>query len=144
MAIVKVEIRPKGDGSYADVIHPQTSANQVLISDSGNKITATEVESALVELVDKIEAIKAIKTASITTTWVGASAPYTQEVIVAGVTVDDEPVIVPIYSATLATAILQKTAWNLIDKAVTGTGIITFTCFSEKPVTAIPIQIKGV
>lgn len=91
-----------------------------------------------------IDAGAAVSTATITATWAGASAPYTQDVTVSGMTADYEPLICPVYSSTNATAILQQNAWNLIGKAVTGTDKITFTCFEQKPITAIPIQIKGV
>lgn len=83
-------------------------------------------------------------TATITTTWIGSSAPYTQEISIAGILSTDIPEIIPIYSATLETAILEKAAWNMISKGETSAGKITFTCFEEKPVTAIPIQIKVV
>ena len=86
----------------------------------------------------------AVTTATITDTWTGASAPYTQEVTVTGMTADYEPMICPVYSTVNATAILQQNAWNLVSSAVTGTDKITFTCFKQKPITAIPIQIKGV
>ena len=79
--------------------------------------------------------------ATITTTWIGDVAPYTQNVTVTGFTAYDTPTIAPVYSATLSTAILEKEAWNMISKAITGTNVITFTCFEEKPVTAIPIKI---
>lgn len=29
MAIVKIEMRPKGDGTYGDVVYPKTSADMV-------------------------------------------------------------------------------------------------------------------
>lgn len=93
---------------------------------------------------DEFNKITNIKTATITTTWTGSSAPYTQEVTVSGITVDDDPIISPIYSTNNDTAILEREAWNLIGKAVTSTNKITFTCFEEKPEIAIPIQIKGV
>ncbi|NLZ83018.1 MAG: hypothetical protein GX915_05085, partial [Clostridiales bacterium] len=71
-------------------------------------------------------------------------APYTQTITVAGITPDDEPIISPVYSTTNATAILQKEAWNMVGKIVTGEETITAICFEEKPTIAIPIQIKGV
>ena len=85
--------------------------------------------------------IKTFTTATITTTWTGSSPPYTQDISVTGITADHKPVISPVYSDTLETAIAQQTAWNLVDKIVTSSGKITVSCFAEKPITAIPIQI---
>lgn len=83
-------------------------------------------------------------TATITTTWTGSSAPYTQEITINGILATDNPIISPIYSSNNATAILEKNAWNLIGKGVTADNKITFTCFEEKPITAINIAIKVV
>lgn len=80
----------------------------------------------------------------LTSAWVGTSAPYTQSISVAGITEDDNLIIAPIYSTTNATAILQKKAWNLISKVIPGAGVITATCFEEKPTTNITIRILGV
>ncbi len=80
--------------------------------------------------------------ATITTTWTGSAAPYTQDVTITGLTAYDMPDIVPVYSATLATAILEKEAWNMISKAETGANKITFTCFEDKPTTAINIKVR--
>ena len=83
-------------------------------------------------------------TTTITTTWTGSSAPYTQTISVSGITADDTPIVAPVYSETNATAILQQEAWNLISSIVTGDGSITLTCFGTKPTIEIPIQVKGV
>lgn len=93
---------------------------------------------------NRLASLEGVKTATITASWTGSVPPYTQTVLVTGVTANDEPVISPVYSATLATARLQKESWNMISDIKTGTGIITITCFDDKPVTAIPIQLKGV
>lgn len=85
-----------------------------------------------------------IYTATITTTWTGASAPYTQAVTVTGILATDVPEIIPVYSATNATAVLEKTAWASISKADTSANTITFTCFEDKPTQAINIKIKVV
>ena len=79
--------------------------------------------------------------ATVTTTWVGSSAPYTQDVTVAGILADDDPIISPVYSATNATAILEKEAWGLVGKVETTLNTITLTCFEEKPVTAFNLQL---
>ena len=73
--------------------------------------------------------------------WSG-SGPYTQSVSISGILATDMPHISPVYSDTLATALAQQEAWSLVSKAVTANGSITFTCFEEKPVTAIPIQVE--
>ncbi len=79
--------------------------------------------------------------AAVTTTWVRASAPYTQSITVTGILADDDPIVNPVYSATNATAILEKTAWGSVGKVETTLNTITLTCFEEKPVTAFNIQL---
>lgn len=48
MAIKNIQIRPKGDGSYSDVLHPETNAGQVKFADG------TTVESQIALIKDKI------------------------------------------------------------------------------------------
>lgn len=84
-------------------------------------------------------------TATLTAAGWSASAPYTQTVAVTGITAGRLPdKIIPQYSATLATAILQREAYCMISHYDTGAGTITFTCLEDKPVTDIPLQIVGV
>lgn len=80
-------------------------------------------------------------TATITTTWSG-SGPYTQNVSVPGILASDMPHITPVYSSDNATALAEKEAWACVSKAVTAENAITFSCFEDKPATAIPIQIE--
>ena len=80
-------------------------------------------------------------TATITTTWSG-SGPYTQSVTVSGILASDMPHITPVYSSDNATALAQKEAWACVSKAVTAANSIAFSCFEDKPSTAIPIQIE--
>jgi len=84
-----------------------------------------------------------VLTATLTTDWVGSVAPYTQVLTVAGITENNEPRIYPVYSETLATALLEKEAAAMVTYWDTGSGTITFTCLEDKPTTAIPIAIKG-
>lgn len=81
-------------------------------------------------------------TATLSTTWSGSAAPYTQTVTVSGILASDTPHVAPVYSATLATALAQKEAWAKVSNAESAAGGIKFTCFEEKPTTAIPIQIE--
>ena len=80
--------------------------------------------------------------ATITTAWTGSSTPYTQDVSVSGILESDTPHITPVYSSTLVTALAQKEAWSMVSKAEASDGIITFTCFEDKPSTEISIQIE--
>ena len=86
-------------------------------------------------------ALHVTTTATLSTSWSG-SGPYTQAVSVSGILATDMPHITPVYSADNATAIAQKEAWASVSKAETSANNITFTCFEDKPTTAIPIQIE--
>lgn len=52
MVIRKIEMRPP-DGDYGDELHPKTSADIVGVTDTAGKLVATDVENALLELVDR-------------------------------------------------------------------------------------------
>lgn len=81
-------------------------------------------------------------TGALTANWIGNAAPYTQTVAVDGILETDTPHISPAYSDTLETAVAQKEAWSMVSKAVTGEGVITFTCFEDVPSVKIPIMIE--
>ena len=88
-----------------------------------------------------VDGKRAAYTATLGTGWTG-SGPYTQTVAVSGILATDMPHITPVYDAANATAIAQKKAWNCVSKAEAAAGGIKFTCFENKPTTAIPIQIE--
>ena len=132
IATNKIRLKPPG---YSRTLHPETNADVTLYS--GLITGATNTKVALDKIVE-------IRTITIGTTWSGAAPPYTQTIAVAGITSNDRPIISPVYSTTLSTAIAQKEAWNMVSKIHTNAGTITVTCFEEKPTVTIPIQIKGV
>ena len=76
--------------------------------------------------------------------WSG-SAPYTQTVNVSGITANDTPMILMGTPSTQNATTYKSTkkAYGMIDRAVTGSGTITFYCYSKKPTVAIPIIVKG-
>lgn len=80
-------------------------------------------------------------TATVGTGWTG-SGPYTQTVTVAGVLASDMPHVVPVYDADNTTAKAQREAWGCVSRGDAAAGGIQFTCFEDKPETAIPIQIE--
>lgn len=81
-------------------------------------------------------------TATVSSSGWSSSAPYTQTVSVSGILSSDTPHIHPVYSSTLETALAQKEAWQMVNKATAITDAITFTCFEDKPATNIPVQIE--
>ena len=79
-----------------------------------------------------------------TTSWTGASAPYTKAVTVLGITATDKPIIdLDLSSSDYADVASIETAWSKVYRAVTSTDTITFYA-SEVPTIAIPITIKVV
>lgn len=114
------------------------------IAMGGNKVTGLGTPEANTDAATKgyVDGKRAAYTATLTTTWIGSAAPYTQTVAVSGILATDMPHIMPAYSSNNATAIAQKEAWSKVSKAEAAAGSITFTCFEEKPTAAIPIQIE--
>lgn len=87
-----------------------------------------------------------VRTATLTAAGWSGSAPYTQSVNVSGITANDAPVISAgapsSHTAANYTTLIKNYA--MIDRAVTGSGKITFYCYRKKPTAAIPLYIKGV
>ena len=82
-------------------------------------------------------------TASITTTWTGSAAPYTQTITVSGIKATDNPIVDVVPSSTYATAQTQLTEYAKIYKITTAANSITVYA-TEKTTTAVPIQLKCV
>ncbi|MEI8127978.1 MAG: hypothetical protein WCG95_00040 [bacterium] len=81
-------------------------------------------------------------TATIGTTWVGSSAPFTQEVAVSGVLVTDNAIVGLIQSNTYATALIELAEYSKIYKAVSSADKVTF--YANAPTTnPITVQIKA-
>lgn len=151
--LVNLQYVLSGDvaGNLLNLINDNTddiAVHTTAISTNSNSIIAIdgrleEAENNIISLDSRLDNQERLLTSTITTSWTGTSAPFTQTIAISGITSSDKPVISPVFSTTLATAILQKEAWNQISKIETGLNSITVTCFEDKPVTAIPIQIKG-
>lgn len=82
------------------------------------------------------------KTATLSTNWAGAAAPYSQTIPVNGILASDFPHIAPVYSGDFATAVAEREAWNMINASASEDGTITFVCFDDKPTTAITVLIE--
>lgn len=115
------------------------------ISMGGNAVKGLKAPAAGSDAATKdyVDGKRAAYTATLGTGWTG-SGPYTQTVAVAGILATDMPHIMPVYDAANATAIAQKEAWSCVSKAEAAAGGIKFTCFEDKPVAAVPLQIEVV
>ena len=105
---------------------------------TGLKAPKNDADAATKSYVDKK---RAVFSAVISTEWAG-DEPYTQTVTVEGLLETDMPHVVPVYDADNTTAQAQREAWGCVSRGVAAAGGIQFTCFEDKPETAIPIQIE--
>lgn len=83
--------------------------------------------------------------ATISTTWSGTEAPYTQNITISGMSADDDdtPLVDLIPSDTYATAQSQLADWGKIYKITTAANQITVYA-TDKTTIALPIQLKVV
>lgn len=129
-------VSPAAFNENADAIDAKLKEHDdhAAAKDNPHEVTAAQVGAA----------VSASYTAAISTAWTGSAAPYTQAVTVTGLLTTDKQVhITPVYSSSNATALLEKEAWNMIGKAeVTAANTLTFTCFADKPATAINIAVE--
>ena len=107
-------------------------------SQISNHDSAASAHSSLFQA----KAERKLFSASLSTTWSGTAAPYTQTITVSGILASDTPHVVPVFSTNNDTAIGELEAWALINKAIAGNGTITFSCFTEKPEVAVNLQIE--
>lgn len=125
-------------GDYDDLSNKPTIPT--LLSTTGSSTTEGMTQDAITtELSGKATVSK--YTATLSTSWDGSSAPYTQTVSVPGILSTDVPIVDVVLSSTTSTAISQLEAWSCVSKITTSNGSITATCLAEKPTSSIPIQL---
>lgn len=144
---VLIAVEPGVDFQYKlsqSALFKAGGAMEGSISMGGNKVTGLgdPMDASDATTKSYVDSKHIIKTSTITTAWLGSSAPYTQDVNVSDILDTDYPHISPVYSSNLSTAKSQKEAWSMVGQAVTRLGVITFTCFEEKPTVEVPIQIE--
>lgn len=126
-------------------INLQNHLNTIYANQGDLSALTTTIKDNLVDAINELKTVESIATtytATISTTWTGDSAPYTQTVTVPGITENDTPVVDVVLSDDSATALSQLEAWSCVSKITTGTNQITVTCLEEKPAVDIPIQLN--
>ena len=92
------------------------------------------------------EGVTTISTTSVTYTgilsadgWVGDTAPYTQDIVINGITADSSPILDLVVSDDITTSDEEISQWAYITKA-----IITFRCNNTKPTIELNFKVKVV
>ena len=80
-------------------------------------------------------------TGTLSTSWTGSAAPYTQNVTVSGILSTDRPILDMVCSGTYATDQSREEGWLNIYRAVTAANKITFYAH-EKPTVSIPFYAQ--
>ena len=78
---------------------------------------------------------------TLSTSWSGSQAPFSQAVTVTGIASTDEPILDVVMSGTYATDELRNTEWAYIYYAITATDQITFYA-RQKPTASLPFTAK--
>jgi len=141
MSVKKIEIRPKGDGTYSDILYPKTSVDMVDGAVSDSEFTTHEADDAT--LTNSAHVRHGTFTTTLDTVWAGTSAPFTKAQTVTGILAVDTPILDVVMSGTFATDNLIIDAWGLVYRAVTTANVITFYA-TKKPTVSLPLQIKVV
>lgn len=132
-------------------------AENVSYNNTDSGLEASNVQAAIDEIKDELDEHKAETatinaighvyaaefTATLSTSWSGSAAPYTQTVTINGITSAHNPIIDVVMSGTYSTDQQRIEQWGYIYRAVTGTNQITFYA-SEKPTVSLPIRVKVV
>lgn len=129
---------------YHNARHLPTGADPItVLEDNIGSLAVTEgkIANGAVSM-DKLaaNAVSTVYSASITTTWSGSAAPYSQEITVNGLLATDTPIIDIVPSGTYSTAQNQMDAWAEIYRFVVAANKLTVYA-NSKTTTAVPITI---
>ena len=139
------------DNAQASADNAQTAADNAQAAADNAQITADNAlaaagnahTSAVNESKEYTDSKHCICSATLTANdWDGDAAPYTQTIGIDGILETDKPHISPVYDQDQDTRLAQREAWMMVCDAEAGDGEIIFTCFEDKPATAVPIQIE--
>lgn len=110
---------------------------------SGGTVTGTLTISGTLSVTGKATGIQKVYSGTLSTSWSGSKAPYTQAVTVSGILATDRPIVDYTNSGTYATDQSREEGWLNIYRAVTAANKITFYAH-EKPKVSIPFTAQVV
>jgi hypothetical protein len=111
---------------------------------NGTRTTVLETDTLILAGKDVSESYctkPVVYSATIETTWTGDTAPYTQDIVVSGITASDKPKIDVIMSGTYSTDKTRDNEWSKIYRIVTAENKITVYAHA-KTTASLPIQME--
>ena len=142
--------------NYKDAVFPGARKYREVSNDDGTKsftdaTTYTQEGDRfgakdINETNEEINALEAVRTATLPASGWSSSVPYTQTVSVTGVKNTDKPII-GIYFKGTESAVTVKAmnkAYGFVDRIETQDGSIKAYCYNKKPTVDFSIQLKGV
>ena len=108
---------------------------------SGGTVTGTLTVSGTLKVTGSATGIKKTYSGTLSTSWSGSKAPYTQAVTVSGILATDTPILDYTNSGTYATDQNREEGWLNIYRAVTSANRITFYAHA-KPTVSIPFTAQ--
>ena len=107
------------------------------IGAAGGTITGTLTVSGTLNVTGSATGIQKVYSGTLSTSWTGSSAPYSQVVTVSGILASDRPILDYTNSGTYSTDQSREEGWLNIYRAVTAANRITFYAH-DKPTVSIP------
>lgn len=147
--IYMMESSPKNaptSGSYHSlIVHKSDSScyQQTAIKEGTTEMYIRYGSGSTWQAWEKV-GVTAEYTATLSTSWTGSSAPYSQNVTVTGIKSSDNPIVDVVLSSTTSTAKNQLEAWGCVSRITTSSNQITAYCLEDKPTTSIPIRLRVV
>ena len=143
------------NSSDISLLSSRVSQNESNISQNANDITSinqslntlestvSQNQSQIIDL-QSSKATTTTYTATISTTWTGEQAPYTQSISVSGILSTDNPLVDIILNNDNEIAKSEIENYGKISRIQTTDGSITVTCLEDKPEVEMNIQLKVV
>lgn len=108
---------------------------------SGYLSTSGGTISGNLSVTGTLSGVRKDYTGTLSTSWSGSAAPYTQAVTVSGILSTDRPILDMVCSGTYSTDQSREEGWLNIYRAVTAANKITFYAH-EKPTVSIPFYAQ--
>jgi len=139
----------KGTPSSTPALPSLTQTSQIWEIPLAEVLVGTGVTSIVTANITDVREVSTLRgvsndfTGTLSTTWTGTEAPYTQVVTVNGILATDEPHVDVTMSGTFSTDELRNIEWGYIYRIETTSDTLTFYA-TLKPTATLPFRAKVV